>query len=95
MGGPEDENTMKLAGLGLSTVLGWFFALWNGTKKRIETLSEDLNEHRVHVAATYPTKTQMDESLEKLMVQINESVATLNRRLDRIEDKIEKIRDGK
>ena len=71
---PQDTNLLAQAGVAMTTVLGWFWAMIRGNSKKLDDIRADLAEHEKHVAENYPTRQQMIDELDKTVRPGNSSI---------------------
>jgi uncharacterized membrane-anchored protein YhcB (DUF1043 family) len=81
-----DATLLTQIGVGVTTILGWFWAMITGNRRKLDEIKADLAEHEKHVAENYPTRAQMEDTLDK-------TVRPIHDKLDKIADKLDRERD--
>ena len=71
---PQDATLLTQIGVGVTTILGWFWYLITGNSKKYDMLRDALSDHEKHVAENYPTKPEMEKALDKTVAPIHKKL---------------------
>lgn len=91
---PQDTTLLTYIGTGVATIMGWFWAMIMGNRKKLDEINASLAQHEKHVAENYPTRDQMREALDDTVVPIHKKLDKISETLDRErDDELKRLRE--
>lgn len=93
MAEPHDTGLLAQISGGLALVLGWFWAMLTGNRKKIEAVDDKIESHEKRVLREYPTRPEVADMLDKTVVPIHSKLDDITQTLGDIKKSTEKRKD--
>lgn len=93
MAEPHDPGLLAQISGGLALILGWFWTMLGGQRKKLDNLAEKINDHEKRVLKDYPSRPEMYDALDKTVVPIHNKLDDITQTLGDIKKSTERRKD--